>query len=355
MVIHAYYNVHRLYLESPDMGLGARTRSTEALRKVSLSGNNLDTSSLVLESEGMWEQRRRSLSDTQRVLDEAIKNLEKTLEEEIHIAKERHRHFSSTDSAMGESESVISPIQSDYASSEPSTLIRKRQVYHSMDSAFSNTSSPTNSSEGVNNSDVLSMESDSAFNMCGHSHTRMSSGISGISGVSGVSSVSPIPITCSPEPSASPQLRKKDSSLCSSDTSSLPALYSPERSVHGGGRRDHGQNSYMMSRGSLTLPSQSSTPTGRGVADGSSKNKHIKNKLKRKTLPPNSGAGTYAIQRSPILNSRECNSESQLDALSSDHTPTESTSNITNSPSGFSLDSSHHHHGHQYVDDGTII
>lgn len=338
------------------MGLGARTRSTEALRKVSLSGNNLDTTSLVLEAEGGWEQRRRSLSDTQRVLDEAIKNLEKTLDEEIHIAKERHRHFSSTDSAMEESESVISPIQSEYASSEPSTLIRKRQVYHSMDSAFSNTSSPTNSSEGVNNSDVLSMESDSAFNMYGHSHTRMSSGISGISGVSGVSSVSPIPITCSPEPSASPQLRKKDSSLCSSDTSSLPALYSPERAVHSGGRRDQGQSSYMTSRGSLTLPSQS-TPAGRGMAaDGSSKNKHAKSKLKRKTLPPNSSAGTYAIQRSPILNSREakCNSESQLDALSSDHTPTESTSNITNSPSGFSLDSSNHH-GHQYVDDGTII
>ena len=339
------------------MGLGARTRSTEALRKVSLSGNNLETSSLAMESEGVWEQRRRrSLSDTQRVLDEAIKNLEKTLDEEIHIAKERHRHFSSTDSAMGESESIVSPIQSEYASSEPSTLIRKRQVYHSMDSAFSNTSSPTNSSEGVNNSDILSMESDSAFNTYGHSHTRMSSGISGISGVSGVSSVSPVPITCSPEPSASPQLRKKDSSLCSSDTSSLPALYSPERSVHSGGRRDQGQSSYMVSRGSLTLPSQSSTPAGRGVANGSSRNKQAKSKLKRKTLPPNSTSGTYAIQRSPILNSREakCNSESQLDALSSDHTPTESTSNITNSPSGFSLDSSNHH-GHQYIDDGTII
>ena len=353
MVIHSLITcAHRLYLESPDMGLTVRSRSSEALRKISLTGNSLETSSLAMEPEGVWQQRRRSLSDTQKVLDEAIKNLEKTLDEEINIAKERHRHFSSTDSAMGESESVVSPIQSEYASSEPSTLVRKRQVYHSMDSAFSNTSSPTNSSEGVNNSDILSMESDSAFNAYGHSHTRMSSGISGISGVS---SVSPVPITYSPEPSASPKLRKKDSSLCSSDTSSLPALYSPERSVHSGGRRDQVQSSYMVARSSHTLPPQSSTPTGRSMAD-SSRNKQSKGKLKRKTLPPPNSTGTYAIQRSPILNSREikCNSESQLDALSSDHTPTESTSNITNSPSGFSLDSSSHH-GHQYVDDGTII
>ena len=345
---------YRLYLESPDFGLSIRSRSSEALRKVSV---NPETLSISTEPDGgEWEQRSRSLSDTQKVLDEAIKNLEKTLEEEIHIAKERHRHFSSTDSAMGESESVISPIQCEYASSEPSTLIRKRQVYHSLDSAFSNTSSPTNSSEGVNNSDVLSMESDSAFNTYGHSHTRMSSGISGISALSGVSSVSPIPITCSPEPSASPQLRKKDSSLCSSDTSSLPALYTPERSVvHGVGRRDHVVlSSHLVTRGSHTLPSQSSTRKGRD-ADDASKHKQTKGKLKRRTLPP-TNPRTYAIRRSPILNSREakCNSESQLDALSSDHTPTESTSNITNSPSGFSLDSSNHH-GHQYVDGGTVI
>ena len=297
----------------------------------------------------MW-QRRRSLSDTQKILDDAIKNLEQTLEEEIHIAKERHRHFSSTDSAMGESESVVSPVQSEYASSEPSTLVRKRQVYHSMDSAFSNNSSPTNSSEGVNNSDILSMESDSAFNMCIHSHTRMSSGISGISGVS---SVSPVPVSCSPEPSASPQLDKKANSLCSSDTSSMPALYnlSPERGYNSGGRKDQLQ---VQTRGSHTLPHPSSTPS-RSLTDN--KSKKVKSKLKRKTLPPPSGsggsAGTQVCRRSPILNSREvkCHSESQLDALSSDHTPTESINNITNSLSGFSLDSNHH----QYIDDGTII
>lgn len=340
----------RLFLESPDFGLSTRSRSSEALRKISLTGHNADSVSLSTEPESVW-QRRRSLSDTQKILDEAIKNLEKTLDEEIHIAKEeRHRHFSSTDSAMGESESVISPVQSEYASSEPSTLVRKRQVYHSMDSAFSNTSSPTNSSEGVNNSDVLSMESDSAFNMCIHSHTRMSSGISGISGVSGVSSVSPVPITCSPEPSASPQLRKKDNCLCSSDTSSMPALYnlSPERGCQSGGRRDQ---LHVGPRGSHTLPHPSSTHT-RGTADN--KSKQVKSKLKRKTLPPTAsgGAGTFSYQRSPILNSREikCNSESQLDALSSDHTPTDSINNITHSPSGFSLDSNH-----QYIDDGTII
>ena len=330
--------------------MGARSRSSEALRKISLSSKDADSASLATEHETSgWERRRRSLSDTQKILDEAIKNLEKTLDEEINIARERHRHFSSTDSAMGESESIISPIQSEYASSEPSTLVRKRQVYHSMDSAFSNNSSPTNSSEGVNNSDILSMESDSAFNLCSHSHTRMSSGISGISGVS---SVSPVPIACSPEPSASPQLRKKESSLCTTDTSSLPALYcSPERSSNSG-RKDHIHSTHLLSRGSNTLPHTSSTPNR--IAD--TKSRQTKTKLKHKTLPPaRSTAATYSFQRSPILNSREtkCNSESQLDALSSDHTPTESTSNITSSPSGFSLDSNHH--SHQYVDNGTVI
>ena len=343
--------VCRLFLESPDVGLSTRSRSSEALRKISLTGNNADSVSLSMEPDTSW-QRRRSLSDTQKILDEAIKNLEQTLEEEIHIAKERHRHFSSTDSAMGESESVVSPVQSEYASSEPSTLVRKRQVYHSMDSAFSNNSSPTNSSEGVNNSDILSMESDSAFNICMHSHTRMSSGISGISGVS---SVSPVPVSCSPEPSASPQLGKKDNGLCNSDTSSMPVLYnlSPERGYHSsGGRKDQLQ---VVMRGSHTLPHPSSSTPSRSLADN--KSNKVKSKLKRKTLPPpasnNGSAGTQVCRRSPILSSREvkCNSESQLDALSSDHTPTESTNNITNSPSGFSLDSNHHH----YIDDGTII
>ena len=53
----------------------------------------------------------------------------------------------------------------------------------SRDSAFSNNSSPTNSSEGMNNSDILSLESDSPF-APSYSHTRMSSGISGLSAMS---------------------------------------------------------------------------------------------------------------------------------------------------------------------------
>lgn len=343
--------VHRLFLESPDCGMGARSRSSEALRKISLSSNNADSASLALDHDtSSWESHRRSLSGTQKVLDEAIKSLEKTLDEEIHIARERHRHFSSTDSAMGESESVVSPIQSEYAMSEPSTLVRKRQVYHSMDSAFSNNSSPTNSSEGVNNSDLLSMESDSAFNVYGHSHTRMSSGISGISGVS---SISPVPVACSPEPSASPQLRNRNSSLCSSDTSSLPALYSsPDSISHSASKKENAQ---LIYRGSHTLPNPSSTAKSRSVAD---KSRHGKAKSKHEAIavPSSVGLGTYSYQRSPILNSRDvkCNSESQLDALSSDHTPTESTSNIMSSPSGFSLDSGAQH-GHQYIDNGTVI
>jgi len=65
--------------------------------------------------------------------------------------------------------------------------------------------------------------------------------------------------------------------------------------------------------------------------------------------------GTYSLQRSPILNTRDylaaAYSESKLDSLSSDHTPTESAVQIISSPSNLSLDS----YEHRSVNKGTVI
>ena len=229
---------------------------------------------------------------------------------------------------MGESDqALLSPIQ--LPSSEPSTLIRKRQVFNSRDSAFSNNSSPTNSSEGVNNSDIISMESDSPF-IPSYSHTRMSSGISGIS------SSSPVPPVESPELTSSPHLKRK-----LSDASSLPALNSPACRLSTGTTSEL----HKDKRTPHTLPLNSSLLYNKESSSAKQK--------KLRTLPSFSQAGTYQHQRSPILNSKDhklFHSESRLDSISSDHTPTDSTNNITISPSRYSLDGGGMNHN-----DGTII
>ena len=290
----------------------SRSRSSEAIRKTSMS-------STCSGSVPLW-RRSRSLSDTQKVLDEAIRNLEEYMNAELTL--DRHRHYSSNDSAMGESETVLSPVQQ-ASVSEPSTLSRNRQVYTSMDSAFSNNSSPTNSSEGMN-----AYELDSPFDH----HTRMSSGISAMSGVS---SISPTPGYDSPQLAASPQLGRKGP-LCSPETKSLPAL-SPERDAISESSKD--SSTAQISKTKKNWQSHSAEKSGK-----------FRKKKKVKQVPSVSAAGTFSPQRSPILSSSKMvsRSEPQLDNISSDHTPTESTTNINISV--YSWDSN-------YVnsDDGTII
>ena len=329
-----------------------RSHSTDALRKISQSG---DSSSLTLEQElqeqeYMW-QRTHSLSTTQKVLDDAIRDLEYIAEDLADLNNQRR--YSSNDSAMGGSEAVVSPLQLDSGYSESSTLNRKRQIHDSVDSAFSNYSSPTNStSESLHHTDVLSVGSDIALSC---NHIRMSSE------ASNTSAVSPIPRLDSP---ASPEhvvvtqqlLTDKASpppppaALNKLEASSLPVLSGLDKHVQ--------DTAY---KGSHTLPSQGSPPLivrGQGSRTLPSKQQPLKTtskhsqskktKLKgqtQQTLLPSkmSSTGTYSHHRSPILNSRDqySHSESQLDDISSDHTPTESINNITSPPSGFSLDSSH--------------
>lgn len=329
-----------------ELGLGpvSRSRSTEALafRKVSLASNDSAPSVLLAPpppaGDFAW-RRSRSLSDTQEVLDDAIRNLEQYLDEELTLS--RQRHYSSNDSAVCESETVLSPLRSECPSSEPTTLIRKRQVFESMDSAFSNNSSPTNSSEGMNNSDILSLESDSPFII--NNHTRMSSGISGLSGYSGISSVSPTPGCDSPEPVASPQLGRKGP--LSSNSSSLERNHSPIK--------EPSSSSSSSSVSHMTAKPHPPTPAtpevvvvegGEGRTPDSSMgprrgNQSTSGKKQQKwdlsTLPGIASSGTYdGLNRSPILGGKDrlfC-SEQNLGttttaASPSDNTPTDSTSN----------------------------
>lgn len=297
-------------------GTVLRSQSTEALRKISLAS----TGSLLDEDRYAW-RRSRSLSDTQKTLDEAIRNLEQYLNEELTL--DRDGHYSSNDSAMGESETVLSPVQ---ARSEPSTLSRNRHVYTSVDSAFSNNSSPTNSSEGggtFHSTDLLSFGSDSAF-----AHTRMSSNVSGTSGLSR-HSVSPMPGSDSPELTTSPYLVRKGH-LSNPETVSLPALSSEQNGILTS-RPAHVHPFRHRSVSPVKGKPSGQTKSGRtghvsnGIADR-------KKKLKLRDLP----SCTYSPRRSPILSSKErLFSEPALNTLdsnmSSDHTPTDSTSNISSS------------------------
>lgn len=286
------------------------------------------------EQEFLW-QRNHSLSDTQKELDAAIRDLEFVAEDLADFNLQRR--YSSNDSAMGGSEAVVSPMQLDSTCSEPSTLCRKRQVHDSVDSAFSNYSSPTNSSEGVHHTDILSVGSDMAV-PC--NHIRMSSEASNTS-----ATASPVPRQDSPEPWAV-EINQVSSPLSKVAASSLPVLDT-------GSSENFVEPGRMQQHGSLTLPShgkQQQKPS-QETSRHSKKSKH-----KTQTLPPKGvnsskvvgSIGTYKYQRSPILSPKGHHaSESQLDTVSSDHTPTESTTNITSSPSGFSLDSGHLH--------GTVI
>lgn len=248
----------------------------------------------------MW-QRTHSLSNTQKVLDDAIRDLEEYIAEDL-ASLQHQRCYSSNDSAVGGSEAVVSPLQLDTTHSEPSTLNRNGQVHDSVDSAFSNYSSPTNSSEGMHRTDLLLVESE---NEVTYNHIRMSSE------VSNTSAVSPISRQDSPD------------QPISIEASSLPSLTDSDKPEK--------ETKMVEHSGSHTLPPQGRQHTSE---TGS---RHSK---KRKNKTSVTGTGTYSYHRSPILSYKMHHlSESQLD--SSDHTPTDSTSNITSSPSGFSLDSSH--------------
>ena len=175
----------------------------------------------------------------------------------------------------------MSPVPS--ASSEPSTLTRARHIYRNRsDSAFSNNTSPTNSSnEGMNSSDMTSLESDPTF-----IHLRNASTVSATS---------------------EPDRQRTDSSPAmrstlehpTSDSVSLPA-FSPERELErdiSPKPRDHSVPD-LASRSS-TLNSH----TRKAVSTEKTKSRQGK-KWKLRTMPSVTSSGTYSPQRSPVLKSK---------------------------------------------------
>ena len=94
-----------------------------------------------------WQRSHSFNMESERLLDDAMKNLEEMLSEGLTMSN--HRRHSSNDSAMGESECVTSPCQnpevieviaSSSANDDPS-------MYNSVDSAISNHSPHHSSSE----------------------------------------------------------------------------------------------------------------------------------------------------------------------------------------------------------------
>lgn len=307
-------------------------------RKVPTPGSTPNsTLRLVVQSQQSppsW-RRSRSLSDTEKTLDDAIKELDTlqvNINDDLEVAR-RHRHYSSNDSAMGgESELVTSPAPS--ASSEPSTLIRARHITSNRsDSAFSNNTSPTNSSnEGVNTNDM--MESDTAY-----VHHRNASTLSSTS---------------------EPERHLVESSQAislhpgrqhpTSDSVSLPT-FSPEREIEG----DVSLQPHERSVSDITSGSSlGSKVVGAGDRE---KLKHNK-KWKLKNVPSVTSTGTYSPSRSPVLKSKGLRFSSEtLEEVSPDSsanptpTPPSTVNHTTDSlpPTGEGSGSS------GLSDDGTVI
>lgn len=348
--IVCHTHTHRLFLdqESPNgTFLRHRSQSSDALRKISVNSSG---SSILQDSDFHW-RRSRSLSDTQKGLDEALKSLEQEIAEDLEqyqTTLTEGVHYSSNDSAMDESGHMLSPLQS---GSEPSTLNRKRDMFVSRDSAFSNNSSPMNSSEGINSSDIYSMESDSPF-----MHTRMSSGISGLSNMSGVSreeSNSPAPGTDSPKQVASPRSNDAQYLHNTASLSSLPTVngYPRRTSPH-----HHFDSTLSNDDTGMTMSTRKAhtLPPALATHSVTRQTKKQYKKLKNiESMSSSTGGYGYAQQRSPILNTKEhkFHSETQLHILSCEGTPTESCNNISSSPSVYSLDSGNYH-SHT---EGTVI
>lgn len=242
---------------------------------------------------------------------------------------------------MGGSEMVVSPVQSESTYSELSTLNRKRHGFHSTDSAFS---SPTNSSDGVENhshahrhshSEVLSTDY-----ACNH-RVRMLSEASNTS--TGRRALPALRLTISndPAPTAIRHLSLGDG-VKDKKSTSLPGL------SHAG-KHSKSLSSYT----SLILPTHSSSTSSTTFASSSKVPKQNRLLLPNTAVPRLDAK--HAHQCSPIIKSNDhlrSYSESTLDSYSADLTPKESAVHITSSPSGFSLDSSRIH---STVDRNTIF
>ena len=316
----------------------SRSRSSEALRKVVTPGGTPNsTLRLVVPPQlsPSW-RRSRSLSDTEKTLDDAIRELDSlqvNISDDLEVAR-RHRHYSSNDSAMGESELIMSPAPS--ASSEPSTLSRARNITRNRsDSAFSNNTSPTNSSnEGMSTSEMMSTESDASI-----VHHRNASTLSSTS-----------------EPDrqltdSGPTLRV-GSDRPTSDSVSLPT-FSPERELEG----DVSLQSHDPSV-PAHVTRASSLKTVSAVGEKSKQNR----KFKLKSMPSVTSSGTYSPSRSPVLKSKgplqfsssEVIHESSTDS-SANPTPTPPIAPHTLNQTSEALTTANESNSSFLSDEGTVI
>ena len=206
----------------PVAGEVSRSRSTDCIHRVSVTSNPTHlTTPPVGDSLGVV--RSRSYSDTERSLEQVMKDLESMLTEDDHSYENHQRHLSN-DSAVGESECVSSPLVHSHCaqpSSSSSACECSHEVSNSVDSAFSNNSSHTNSvssNEAVNSNVEVGLDSPTPYASSSLPlHARMSSGVSIQSDGMG----SPCLIQVS-----SPKLPHK-ATLINAKYSSMPALEDP--------------------------------------------------------------------------------------------------------------------------------
>lgn len=296
--------------------------SNDGARRVTPGGTPNSTLQLVPPQSGTW-RRSRSLSDTEKTLDDALRELDSlkvNIDDDLEVAR-RHRHYSSNDSAMGESELITSPAPS--AGSEPSTLTRARHIDRNRsDSAFSNNTSPTNSSnEGMNNTSEMEFV-----------HQRNASTLSTTSEPE------------RPHPHSSSTLRT-DLDRPTPDSVSLPT-FSPERELG----RDLSTQSQDTSVPNLATHSLVDRKESGSDKDRSKQKK----KWKLHTMPSVTSTGTYSPSRSPVLKPKgvyNLSSEALEDGSpnsSANHTPTPPT--VSNA-----VDSIERPTSNSLSDEGTVI
>ena len=197
-------------LSSPDV---RQSRSSDNLNKLSVVQSDVSPGTSNYNS---WHRSHSFNNDAERSLDDVMKNLEELLSEGLSM---NHRRHFSNDSAMGESESITSPLQNpERKSSEDHP-----SMYNSVDSAISNHSPHHSSSSEADSSHLEWLdEMDSAF-ITIPAHTHTSSGIS-------THSESPAPSLASPLRVNSPKLLTKGKLVSNDYTGSLPVLSPLDRS-----------------------------------------------------------------------------------------------------------------------------
>ncbi|XP_019850856.1 PREDICTED: rho GTPase-activating protein 6-like [Amphimedon queenslandica] len=241
-------------------------------------------------------QRSHSYQETERSLDNVMKDLEEMLSEGLGVSYRRH---SSNDSAMGESECVTSPLQNGQTQDSADHHLDDPHMYNSVDSALSNHSPhhSTSSEEGCARIEWVE-EVDSPFISFPNTpslslHAHMSSGIS-------VHSESPGPIA-SPYRVNSPKLGKVGTLMVSELAGSLPVLAPlaieslSQSTTHSSLSRTSSSpfsSSKKLRKSTASINSQDSR--------GSKKDLRKKKKTGLDEKMP-----SFDLQRSPILGRRE--------------------------------------------------